>query len=114
MPASIKFFAIALVGLNAAVAIALLLLLCGGDPVRPLTFWGLVWRSAVATVASALIKLLIQSVFSIDHTLVEFSLFNVVAWEVFSLLAIAVSVWVLFSPNRRGQLRMLLSAVRGY
>ena len=122
VPLFANWLTLALIAFNTAVAIALLALLretkrtssATALHVPPTSIWGYAWRAVVATFAGAFLKFALEYVVSIDHTKVAYSFFNGLIWEIVSLLAILSAAWALFSPDRRGQLRMLLSALRGF
>lgn len=79
-----------------------------------LSAWGYGWRAMVANIAAVLVILAFEFALSLDHRLAAFNPSMVLMWEVFSILAIAIACWLLYSRDYKGQLRKVASAIRGF
>ncbi len=83
-------------------------------PTQTLTIWGVSWRVVVATLLAAVVRFTLEAVLSINHLQVAFSWPNTILWESVTLLSILLVIWLLYSPDRTVQLRLAVSAVRGF
>ena len=122
IPAANKWLAIVLTIFNVGLALQLIRRFRGPNRdwrdrsagAAQLSAWGYIWRSVVANFAGGATLMLVEKVLSLDHMLIEFTPLDMMIWEVPSVLSIALGTWLLFSRDRRGQFKVLFSAVRGY
>ena len=82
------------------------------DGAAQLSVWGWTWRAMVATLA-AIVPVAIAS-YAFPALAPSTGYVEGGVRELLALLSIAVVVWLLFSRDRRGQIRVLFSALRGF
>lgn len=112
----------ALLVANAALAIYLVHAFRGPNKERKdyaesapkLSAWGLAWRAVVASFGAGALMLAVSRAFSIDFTQVEPTFTLLLAWQISLSLCMAVAAWAFFSRDHRGQLQVLVRALRGY
>lgn len=121
VPSFLFWTAMALSALNAAAALYFLAYLRrptqaadAPAPSETLTIWGMSWRIIVATLLAAVVRSALEALLSINHLQVAFSWPNTILWESVTLVSILLVIWLLYSPDRKGQLKLALSAIRGF
>ena len=84
------------------------------EDAAPLSAWGFGWRAVVASLCGMMVLYAVATALRFDYTRIEFTIALMIAWEAPLGLATAVSAWVLYSRDRRGQLKYVLGTLRGY
>lgn len=78
--------------------------------------WGYVWRGYIAIWSMIPILVFIKSIVPIQLPTVkgQFSTFDLILLEPLFFAMAAIAIWTLFSKNRVGQLKFIVSGFRGY
>ena len=79
-----------------------------------LSTWGWFWRAFVLLFFQVPMLLLARLALPINLPVNEFTALELLLWEGPFTFASAVGAWLLFSRDRLGQLRLMISTVRGY
>ena len=79
-----------------------------------LSTWGWFWRAFILHFFQIPVFLLVSLFLPISLNVQSFGALQLVLWEVPFALASAIGAWLLFSKDRKGQLRLLITSLRGY
>lgn len=79
---------------------------------EPIRTWGYIWRSLVAYYVS-FIPTALALALSVGVEQLQ-SLLGRITFNLTQFVMLAVTIWLFFSQDRRGQLRWTLSLLRGY
>lgn len=79
-----------------------------------LSAWGYCWRGFLLLLLQIPMLLLIRVVIPFNFKAQEFTAAEVLLWLAPFAVMSAVGAWLLFSTDRRGQLRLIARPLRGY
>jgi hypothetical protein len=80
----------------------------------PLSAWGYFWRAYVAFLCQGPVLFLVSLVVPLNLHIDRFSAAEMAMWEVPFVLASVLVTWVLFSRDRKGQVAVVITTLRGY
>lgn len=80
----------------------------------PLPAWGYFWRAYVAFLCHGAVLFLVSLVVPLNLHIDPFSAAEMAMWEVRFVLASVLVTWALFSRDRKGQVALVITTLRGY
>ena len=121
-PAATRWWVVGFIILNLGIALQLIRKVRGtnedwrdrSDGAAQLSALGYMWRSVVAYFGGSAIFAALRQVLSLDVRFTEIGVWEALMWEIPFLFSMAFGTWLLFSRDRRGQAKVLFSALRGY
>jgi len=84
------------------------------SPAPELSTWDYFWRAYVLFYFQLLLLLFVSLIVPLNLRVNEFDAVRLVLWELPFAVVSAAGAWLLYSTDRRGQLQLLIEAVRGY
>lgn len=79
-----------------------------------LSTWGYFWRAYIVHIVAIPIILILVLVFSVDLSAAKSSPIHLVLANFLYMLSASVGAWIIFSTDRRGQLKSIFAVLRGF